>query len=99
MTTLVSPGTRKDAAQSFLRLAASANPREAFARYTGSRVVHHNPHFPGDAESLIAGMEENAAKNPEKALVIHHVLEDGDPVAVHSHVRLKEDSPNQHRMF
>ena len=88
-TTEVSAGTRKDAAQSFLRLAASGNPREAFTRYAGEGFRHHNPFFRGDAESLIAGMEDNAARNPDKVLTIRHVLEDGDLVAVHSHVRLK----------
>jgi predicted SnoaL-like aldol condensation-catalyzing enzyme len=34
-------------------------------------------------------MEENAAQNPGKTLEVKHALEDGDFVAVHSHVRQK----------
>jgi predicted SnoaL-like aldol condensation-catalyzing enzyme len=32
-------------------------------------------------------MEENAVKNPNKLLEVKHVLEDGNLVAVHSHIR------------
>jgi predicted SnoaL-like aldol condensation-catalyzing enzyme len=32
-------------------------------------------------------MEENAAQNPNKVLEIQRALQDGDLVAVHSHVR------------
>jgi predicted SnoaL-like aldol condensation-catalyzing enzyme len=35
----------------------------------------------------MTGMEENARQNPEKRLEILRALEDGDLVAVHSHVR------------
>jgi predicted SnoaL-like aldol condensation-catalyzing enzyme len=45
----------------------------------------------GNAESLMNGMEENAAKFPGKILEVQRALEDDDHVAVHSHVRLKPD--------
>jgi hypothetical protein len=32
----------------------------------GPDFRHHNPYFRGDAESLMAAMEENARKNPDK---------------------------------
>jgi predicted SnoaL-like aldol condensation-catalyzing enzyme len=32
-------------------------------------------------------MDENATQNPDKVLEVHHALEDGDMVAVQSHVR------------
>jgi predicted SnoaL-like aldol condensation-catalyzing enzyme len=83
-----SAGTRKEAALSFLRLSASGAPREGFTRYAAPGFRHHNASFPGDAESLIAGMEANAREHPHKTLTVHHALEDGDFVAVHSHVRL-----------
>ena len=35
----------------------------------------------------MTGMEENARQNPDKRLDVLHALEDGDFVAVHSHVR------------
>jgi predicted SnoaL-like aldol condensation-catalyzing enzyme len=36
-------------------------------------------------------MEENAHQNPDKRLEVLRALEDGDLVAVHSHVRQKPD--------
>jgi len=83
--------SHKDAAISFLRLAASGKAREAFQKCVGSNFRHHNPFFRGDADSLRIAMEENAAKNPKKALEVQHALEDGDLVAVHSHVRQNPD--------
>ena len=84
---------RRQAAASFLRLASSGKVREAFGTYAGPGFVHHNPFFPGGADALRAGMEENAAKFPHKVFEIHHTLEDGELVAVHSHVRMNPDEP------
>jgi predicted SnoaL-like aldol condensation-catalyzing enzyme len=79
----------KDAAVSFLHLAASGKVREAFQKHTGSNFKHHNPFFRSDTESLLVAMEENAAQNPGKILEVKHALEEGDLVAVHSWVRMK----------
>ncbi len=78
---------QKEAAMDFLRLAASGNVREAYGRYVGQEFRHHNAYFPSDADSLRTAMEENAAQNPNKVLEIQRALQDGDLVAVHSHVR------------
>ena len=37
----------------------------------------------------MSGMEENARQNPDKRLDILHAIEEGDFVAVHSHIRQK----------
>ena len=81
--------SRKDAAISFLQMVASGKVREAYQKYVGPNFRHHNPFFRGDAQSLMTAMEENAAKNPEKVLEVQRALEDGDLVAIHSHVRQK----------
>ena len=78
---------RKETAMDFLRLVGSGQVREAYRKYVGPEFRHHNAFFRSDAESLMAGMEENAAKNPDKVLEIQRALHDGDLVAVHSHVR------------
>jgi len=83
--------TNKDAAVSFLHLAASGRVREAYAKHISNGFRHHNPFFAGDARALMTGMEENARQNPDKHLDVLHALEDGDLVAVHSHVRQKPD--------
>ena len=77
----------KDRAVSFLRLAGSGKVRDAYERYVGLGFRHHNAFFPGDRESLMRAMEENAAKNPDKVLDVKLALQDGNYVAVHSHVR------------
>lgn len=77
---------KRDIAISFLKNAASGRLDEAYA-LVASNLRHHNPYFPGDAESLKAGMAQAAAMFPNTTLVVKHVLEDGELVAVHSHVQ------------
>lgn len=79
--------TIKERAVSFLELVASGNVREAYENYAGPDFRHHNPYFPGDADSLMSAMEENAAGNPDKILEVKRAIQEGDTVAVHSHVR------------
>ncbi len=79
--------SKTDLAVSFLRLAASGRVREAYANHVAKDFRHHNPFFAGDANALMTGMEENARQNPDKRLDVLHALEDGDLIAVHSHVR------------
>ena len=58
-----------------------------YERYVAPGFRHHNAYFPGDAESLMKGMEENARQNPDKVFEVKRVLREGDEVAVHGHVR------------
>ena len=65
----------------------------AFAKPTTSTSVKRSAtttlFFAGDADALMAGMEESARNDPDKRLDVQHALEDGDLVAVHSHLRQK----------
>ena len=79
----------KETAVSFLKSASAGNIREAYDLYISPEFRHHNAYFRGDRESLLLGMEQNAVQFPEKTLDVKRVLEDGEFVAVHSHVRLK----------
>jgi predicted SnoaL-like aldol condensation-catalyzing enzyme len=79
--------SHKDAAVEFLELVAIGNVSEAYRRFVGSRFRHHNPFFAGDAASLMQAMEENAARNPRKALAVQMALQEGARVVVFSHVR------------
>jgi predicted SnoaL-like aldol condensation-catalyzing enzyme len=83
--------SKKDIAESFLKLASSGKVREAYDKYVSPNFRHHNAYFKGDRESLLMAMEENAVTNPNKFLVVQHVFEDGDFVAVHSRVQLEKD--------
>ena len=81
------PQSYKESAVAFLREVAAGQVREAYARYVGSGFRHHNLFFRGDAASLRDGMEQNARENPGKVLQIHMAIEEGNRVAVFSHVR------------
>jgi predicted SnoaL-like aldol condensation-catalyzing enzyme len=81
----------KEKAMSFLQLVALGEVREAYRRYVGPGFRHHNPFFRGDADSLMLAMEENAAKNPHKIFEVKRSIEEGDIVAVHSHVKQKQE--------
>ena len=85
--------SNKNAAVSFLKLAASGKVQEAYSKYVGAGFRHHNPFFEGSAESLQAGMEENALQNPDKVLEVKRVIAEGELVAVHSHVQQKPGDP------
>ena len=81
----------KEAAISFLKMASSGDVREAYSKFVGPGFKHHNPYFDGSTETLMAAMEENARDNPNKTLDVKLAIDDGDFVAVHSHVRLSPD--------
>jgi len=84
---------RKQAAISFLKLAASGNVSEAYGNYISPTFRHHNPYFAGDTESLKKGMAEAAAKFPGTTIEVQHIFEEGDLVAVHSRVQHGPDEP------
>ena len=84
--------SNKDAAVTFLKLAASGKVREAYSKFVGPGFRHHNPFFEGSAESLSAGMEENARQNPDKVFEVKRAIAEGEFVVVHSHVQQK---PNE----
>src|SRR5256885_11706722 len=84
---------KKETAIAFLKLAASGKVSEAFAQYISADFRHHNPHFPGDAKSLKAGMIEAHQKFPDTTLEVQHDFEQGDLGAVHSRVSHSTDTP------
>jgi predicted SnoaL-like aldol condensation-catalyzing enzyme len=84
--------SQKAAAESFLKLVCSDVER-AYAELTAANFRHHNVWFPGDANALKQGMADNLRQNPQKKLVIKQSIEDGDRVAVMSHVTFKPGDP------
>ncbi len=79
--------SKREAAVDFLKLASSGRVREAYDRHISAGFRHHNPWFAGDRASLLKGMEENAARSPDKSFEVKLVLEDGDLVATYSNVK------------
>jgi predicted SnoaL-like aldol condensation-catalyzing enzyme len=84
---------KKEAAVSFLQLVASGRVRDGYSNHVGPGFRHHNPYFRAEPEALMKGMEDNARQFPDKRLVVLHAIQDGDFVAVHSHVRHKPEEP------
>jgi predicted SnoaL-like aldol condensation-catalyzing enzyme len=85
--------TMKETAIAFLRLTARGDVDEAFARHAAPGFRHHNPYFAGDADTLKAGMKENAARFPHMVFEVQRVLAEGPLVAVHSRAVLGEEGP------
>jgi predicted SnoaL-like aldol condensation-catalyzing enzyme len=84
---------RRDIAIEFLQNAATGKLDDAYSK-VAPNFRHHNPYFPGDAESLKAGMAQAAAKFPNTTLEVQHVWEDADLVAIHSRVSHGPDQPD-----
>jgi predicted SnoaL-like aldol condensation-catalyzing enzyme len=85
--------SHKNAAIAFLRLVVARKIREAYATYIRQDMIHHNTAFAGDAASLEKAMEESHSLHPHTVIEFKHALEDGDLVAVHSHVRMQPEDP------
>ncbi|HEY5924626.1 MAG TPA: nuclear transport factor 2 family protein [Kofleriaceae bacterium] len=77
----------KEVARTFLRWAAAGRVAEAYDKFLTEGFKHHNAGFAADKESLKKAMEESAREAPNKQLDIVRVIEDGDVVAVHSHLK------------
>jgi predicted SnoaL-like aldol condensation-catalyzing enzyme len=76
----------KDIAISFLQNAATGKLNEAYVLVSpGFR--HHNAYFPGDTESLKAGMADAHKQFPNTKIEVQRAIADGDLVAVHSRVQ------------
>lgn len=87
----ISTPSLKEKAMAFLKLASSGKVREAFQNYLGHDFTHHNPYFRGDADSLMLAMEESSAANPHKIFEVKLAIQEGENVAVHSHVKQNPD--------
>ena len=72
-------------AESFLKLASSGKLDEAYS-LVSPKFHHHNAYFPGDAESLKAGMADAHKKFPNTKLDVQRAIAEGEFVAVHSRV-------------
>ena len=58
--------SKRNIAETFLKLASSGRVREAYEHYVHPNFRHHNAYFKGDRQSLLVGMEESARNYPDK---------------------------------
>jgi len=84
--------TNRDLAISFLKNAASGKLDEAYSM-VAPNFRHHNAYFPGDTESLKAGMADAHKQFPNTRIEVQRAIAEGDLVAVHSHVQHAPDKP------
>ena len=84
--------TDKDIAVSFLEKASSGKLDEAYS-LVGPNFRHHNAYFPGDTESLKAGMADAHKQFPNTKLEVQRAIAEGDLVAVHSRVQHAPERP------
>lgn len=84
--------SKKDIAESFLKLASAGHVTEAFEKYVHPLFRHHNAYFRGDRQTLIEGMIANATQFPNKKYETVRMIEEGDMVVVQGKVTLTTDS-------
>lgn len=77
----------KDQAVDFLQHIVSGKIDEAYKKYVSSGFRHHNPYFPGNADSLKQAMIENDGMSPNKTIEVKHTIEEGENVMVYSHIK------------
>lgn len=77
----------KDKAVNYLQLIVAGKIDEAYEKYTSPELRHHNPYFPGDAESLKQAMKESDGTSPNKTLEVKQAIEEGEMVMVYSHIK------------
>src|SRR5690606_15575777 len=82
----------KTNAITFLKMSAGGEISEAYSKFVGKGFKHHNQFFEGSADSLQAGMQENARANPNKVFEVKRAIVEGDFVVTHSHVRQTPDA-------
>jgi predicted SnoaL-like aldol condensation-catalyzing enzyme len=75
-----------------LENAASGKLDEAYS-LVGPNFRHHNAYFPGDVESLKAGMADADKQFPNTKLDVQRAIAEGDLVAVHSRVQHAPERP------
>ncbi|MGZ3694635.1 MAG: nuclear transport factor 2 family protein [Bdellovibrionota bacterium] len=77
---------KKDIAISFLKMAGSGEVKAAYEKFIAPDFIHHNQYFKGDRQSLLSAMEKAHKIDPNKAIEIKRVIEEGDTVVTHSRV-------------
>jgi predicted SnoaL-like aldol condensation-catalyzing enzyme len=82
--------SKKELAILFLRNAATGKLDEAYSG-VALNFRHHNAYFPGDAESLKAGMADAHKQFPNTKIDVQRAIAEGDLVAVHSRVQHAPD--------
>lgn len=86
------PLMKKKIAEDFLTLTEKGEVEKAFKLYVAEDFHHHNARFKGDRTTMIEMMKKTANSFPKLESKRHRILEDGDLVAIHSHINPVPDN-------
>src|SRR5262249_16471635 len=88
----MSSADRKRIALEFLRFAREGD-RASAERLIAPGAKHHNPYFAAGMPALLDAITAAAKQAAERQFDVKRALVDGDPVAVHAHVRQRPSEP------
>ena len=80
----------KQIARQFMELVIAGKIDDAYKKYVSSNGKHHNAYFREGFQALQEAMKENHLQFPNKQFTIEHVISDGELVAIHSHIVLRQ---------
>ncbi len=83
--------TEKEKAVQVLQLVVSGKIDEAYRTYVDMDGRHHNAFFAAGFPALRQAMKDDHILVPDRQITVVNALEDGDRVAVHSHLRRGQD--------
>ena len=89
----------KENATTFLKLVIAGKIDEAYEKYVDMKGTHHNVYFPPGFGNLRDAMKDNEAKFPKKKLQVKNTIQEGNLVAVHSHLQMGEIEMTVVHMF
>jgi len=79
--------SRKEIATSFLNMVGFGKVQGGYDKFVAPEFIHHNQYFKGDRQSLLDAMAEAHKAQPNKAIEVKSIYEDGDTVITHSLVK------------
>ena len=89
---------RKGIVTDFFRLIDAGRPKDGL-KYFAADCVQHNPYVRGGMDALLDSMaavqRETGSKFSEPSIVLKHVLEEGDVIAVHTQILFAKSDPGK----
>ena len=95
---MVNPKTRKELVADFFHLIEEGRPKDGL-KYFEADCVQHNPYVHGGMEALLDSMaavqKEQSQNFAHPSILLRHVLEQGDIMAVHTQILFARDGPSK----
>lgn len=89
---------RKEVVTDFFHLIGEGRPRDGL-KYFAANCVQHNPYVHGGMDALLDSMEavqkEQSENFAEPNILLRHVLEEGDTLAVHTQIIFSKSDPGK----